>query len=81
MKCRVTKKQIHARKGGIRTIEWLQGIGIYTSRALRRAGYDTLAKLAKASLDNLAVIKVGKHRISLGRKKAGKLKRQAARAK
>ncbi len=79
--CRVYHRNIRARRGGIEYIDELHGAGHHTVLALRRKGYDTLNKLAKADLDDLAEVRVGRHRTRLGREKAKKLKRQAARAK
>jgi len=79
--CRVTKRQVRARRGGVRQVDELHGAGHHTVLALRRSGYKTLKQLARADLDKLADVKLGRHRIRLGRKKAARLKRQAARAK
>ena len=79
--CRVYKRNIRARKGGIRDIDELHGAGHHTVLALKRNGYSTLGKLAKADLEKLSEVRVGSHRTRLGREKAKKLKRQAARAK
>ena len=72
MACKKKKKK---------TVEDMKGVGHYTWLALNRAGYNTPARLARASLEKLANLKVGKHRIRIGEDRAKKLKRTAARMK